>query len=85
MVCFQRVSLQSPAVFSEGQGLAFLSPWDEEMFRKSAWLFPQKALTVSAKFQASYREFGRLTVGLGSLPKSPSSVELSVFTACVVP
>lgn len=85
MVCFQRVSLQSPAVFSEGQGLAFLSPWDEEMFLKSAWLFPQKALTVSAKSQASYREFGRLTVGLGSLPKSPSSVELSVFTASVVP
>lgn len=83
---FQRAPLQSPAVFSEGQGLAFLSPRDEEMFLKSAWRFPTENTGVSLPSPKHLdREFGGLTVALGSLPKSPSSLELSVFTACVVP
>lgn len=77
---FQRVPLQSPAVFSEGQGLAFLSPRDEEMFLKSAWRFPTESTGVSLPSPKHLdREFGGLTVALGSLPKSPLFLRTQCF------
>lgn len=75
---FQRVPLQSPAVFSEGQGLAFLSPWDEEMFLKSAWRFPTESTGVSAKSQASRPRIRRTDSGSGQ----PSQVPLFLRTQC---
>lgn len=68
---FQRVPLQSLAVFYAGQGLAFLSPWDEEMFLKSAWHFPTESMTVSANSQASRPRIRQTDSGSGQPSQGP--------------